>query len=96
MNKKLYYVNIMSDCTIGKDFNPKTCRWIKGCRNGYSRNEDFKCVRTSDNTQKEVGKEAFNLVKELFSNDETPTLLEVFTPTLENDKVLLDYFKELK
>jgi len=69
MNKKLYYVNIMSDCTIGKDFNPKTCRWIKGCRNGYSRNEDFKCVRTSDNTQKEVGKEAFNLVKELFSNE---------------------------
>jgi 2-succinyl-5-enolpyruvyl-6-hydroxy-3-cyclohexene-1-carboxylate synthase len=35
-------------------------------------------------------------LKELFSNDEKPTLLEVFTPTLENDKVLLDYFKELK
>lgn len=34
-------------------------------------------------------------MKELFSNDEKPTLLEVFTPTLENDKVLLDYFKEL-
>jgi 2-succinyl-5-enolpyruvyl-6-hydroxy-3-cyclohexene-1-carboxylate synthase len=35
-------------------------------------------------------------LKELFSNDEKPTLLEVFTPTLENDKVLLDYFKDLK
>jgi 2-succinyl-5-enolpyruvyl-6-hydroxy-3-cyclohexene-1-carboxylate synthase len=35
-------------------------------------------------------------LKDLFSNDEKPTLLEVFTPTLENDKVLLDYFKELK
>lgn len=34
-------------------------------------------------------------LKELFSNDAKPTLLEVFTPTLENDKVLLQYFKEL-
>ena len=34
-------------------------------------------------------------LKVLFSNDEKPTLLEVFTPTLENDKVLLQYFKEL-
>lgn len=31
----------------------------------------------------------------LFSNDDQPVLLEVFTPTLENDKVLLQYFKEL-
>jgi hypothetical protein len=59
----------MSDCTIGKDFNPKSCRWIKGCRNGYSRNEVFKCVKSSDNRKKEVGKEAFDLVKELFSNE---------------------------
>jgi len=34
-------------------------------------------------------------LKILFSNDNKPTLLEVFTPTLENDKVLLQYFKEL-
>lgn len=34
-------------------------------------------------------------VKVLFSNDEKPTLLEVFTPTLDNDSVLLQYFKEL-
>lgn len=34
-------------------------------------------------------------VKVLFSNNEKPTLLEVFTPTLENDRVLLQYFKEL-
>ncbi len=34
-------------------------------------------------------------LKVLFSNDEKPTLLEIFTPTLENDKVLLQYFKEL-
>ena len=36
-----------------------------------------------------------NSLNTLFSNDEKPTLLEVFTPTLENDKVLLHYFKEL-
>ena len=34
-------------------------------------------------------------LKELFSNDETPTILEVFTPTKENDKILLQFFKEL-
>lgn len=34
-------------------------------------------------------------LKILFFNDNKPTLLEVFTPTLENDKVLLQYFKEL-
>jgi 2-succinyl-5-enolpyruvyl-6-hydroxy-3-cyclohexene-1-carboxylate synthase len=34
-------------------------------------------------------------LKVLFSNDDKPTLLEVFTPTMENDKVLLQYFREL-
>lgn len=32
----------------------------------------------------------------MFAQNEKPVLLEVFTPTLENDKVLLQYFKELK
>jgi 2-succinyl-5-enolpyruvyl-6-hydroxy-3-cyclohexene-1-carboxylate synthase len=36
-----------------------------------------------------------NSLNVLFSNADNPTLLEVFTPTLENDKVLLQYFKEL-
>jgi 2-succinyl-5-enolpyruvyl-6-hydroxy-3-cyclohexene-1-carboxylate synthase len=31
----------------------------------------------------------------MFAQNEKPVLLEVFTPTLENDKVLLDYFKNL-
>ncbi|WNM18209.1 2-succinyl-5-enolpyruvyl-6-hydroxy-3-cyclohexene-1-carboxylic-acid synthase [Flavobacterium capsici] len=34
-------------------------------------------------------------LKDLFSNNETPTILEIFTPTKENDKILLQYFKEL-
>jgi 2-succinyl-5-enolpyruvyl-6-hydroxy-3-cyclohexene-1-carboxylate synthase len=34
-------------------------------------------------------------LKDLFLQDDKPTLLEVFTPTLENDKILLDYFKAL-
>ncbi len=36
-----------------------------------------------------------NSLNALFSNADKPSLLEVFTPTLENDKVLLQYFKEL-
>lgn len=30
-----------------------------------------------------------------FNQNEKPSLLEVFTPTLQNDKILLDYFKNL-
>jgi 2-succinyl-5-enolpyruvyl-6-hydroxy-3-cyclohexene-1-carboxylate synthase len=31
----------------------------------------------------------------LYSQNEKPSILEVFTPTLQNDKILLQYFKEL-
>ncbi len=31
----------------------------------------------------------------LFQQNEKPQLLEIFTPTVENDKILLQYFKEL-
>jgi predicted NAD-dependent protein-ADP-ribosyltransferase YbiA (DUF1768 family) len=58
------------DCRFGKDFNPKTCRYIKGCRNGYSRNTDFKCVKDTSGTLKKrsYAKEQIGLMKELFSN----------------------------
>jgi 2-succinyl-5-enolpyruvyl-6-hydroxy-3-cyclohexene-1-carboxylate synthase len=32
---------------------------------------------------------------DLFDQDNQPSILEVFTPTLENNKILLQYFKEL-
>ena len=58
------------DCTFGKDFNKKTCRYIKACRNGYSRNRDFKCVKDTSGTLKKrsFAKEKIGLMKELFSN----------------------------
>ncbi|MFC0079304.1 2-succinyl-5-enolpyruvyl-6-hydroxy-3-cyclohexene-1-carboxylic-acid synthase [Flavobacterium procerum] len=34
-------------------------------------------------------------LKEMYSQNEFPSILEVFTPTAENDKVLKQYFKEL-
>jgi len=34
-------------------------------------------------------------LQHLFSNNDQPVILEVFTPTRENDKVLKQYFKEL-
>lgn len=34
-------------------------------------------------------------LKNLYSNNDTAGILEVFTPTLENDVVLKQYFKEL-
>ena len=56
------------DCTIGKEFNPKTCRFIKSCRAGYSRNKDFKCVKSSNTESRSVVKEKVKLLKDLFSN----------------------------
>jgi hypothetical protein len=53
----------MADCTKDKDFNNKTCRYVKSCKNGYSRNEDFKCVRDPSNPIRPVGKEKVNLLK---------------------------------
>ena len=34
-------------------------------------------------------------LKALYAQNEKPSILEVFTPTLENDKILLQYFREL-
>lgn len=35
-------------------------------------------------------------LKQFFKNNEKPAILEVFTPTKDNDKVLLQYFKQLE
>lgn len=69
------------ECAIGKDLNPKSCRYIKACRKGYIRNKDFKCVKNLNTTQKSmpVIKEKVNLLKDLFSNDNgilnSPTII---------------------
>ncbi len=34
-------------------------------------------------------------LQQLYEQNEKPVILEVFTPTLENDKILLQFFKEL-
>jgi 2-succinyl-5-enolpyruvyl-6-hydroxy-3-cyclohexene-1-carboxylate synthase len=31
----------------------------------------------------------------LYAQDEKPSILEIFTPTRDNDKILLQYFREL-
>jgi predicted NAD-dependent protein-ADP-ribosyltransferase YbiA (DUF1768 family) len=57
-----------SECKKGRDFNPKTCRYIQSCKPGYSRNKDFKCVRDATNpTSRSLRKEKLNTLKELFS-----------------------------
>ncbi|WP_298119174.1 2-succinyl-5-enolpyruvyl-6-hydroxy-3-cyclohexene-1-carboxylic-acid synthase [Flavobacterium sp.] len=49
----------------------------------------FEYLTASNETTLEHSLEA------MFAQNEKPVLLEVFTPTLENDKVLLQYFREL-
>jgi len=34
----------MDSCSIDKEFNPKTCRYVKECKPGQVRNEKFKCI----------------------------------------------------
>jgi 2-succinyl-5-enolpyruvyl-6-hydroxy-3-cyclohexene-1-carboxylate synthase len=36
-----------------------------------------------------------NTMNDLYAQNEKPCILEVFTPTLQNDSILLNYFKEL-
>jgi predicted NAD-dependent protein-ADP-ribosyltransferase YbiA (DUF1768 family) len=63
----------IAECAIGKELNPKTCRFIKACRKGYTRNKDFKCVKSSNTNQisKKVVTEKVKLLKDLFSNSNT-------------------------
>ena len=49
----------------------------------------FEYVTASNEITLEKGLET------MFAQNQKPVLFEVFTPTLENDKVLLEYFKEL-
>ena len=50
---------------------------------------DFDYAIASDEYSLESG------IKNLYSNNTKPFILEIFTPTRENDKVLLQFFKEL-
>ena len=82
------------ECAIGKVLNPKTCRYIKACRKGYSRNKDFKCVKKSNTSQKSIPviKEKVKLLKDLFSNNGL-----VNSPiTIKKSKYLKKYFKKNK
>jgi len=59
----------MEKCSVGKDFNPKTCRYINSCKPGYKRDKDFKCVRDSAmSMSRSIRHEKQKLLKELFSN----------------------------
>jgi 2-succinyl-5-enolpyruvyl-6-hydroxy-3-cyclohexene-1-carboxylate synthase len=49
----------------------------------------FDYLTAADETTLKAG------LKQLFANNDQPTILEVFTPTRDNNKLLLDYFKAL-
>jgi predicted NAD-dependent protein-ADP-ribosyltransferase YbiA (DUF1768 family) len=83
----------MSDCKDGKDFNPKTCRYIQSCKPGYSRNKDFKCVKNLNAPKRSVGKEKLGLLKGLFSNQSGNGLVN--SPTLSKSKRLKKTYPEL-
>ena len=49
----------------------------------------FDYLTAADETTLKAG------LKQLFANNDQPAILEVFTPTRDNNKLLLDYFKAL-
>ncbi|MTH16801.1 2-succinyl-5-enolpyruvyl-6-hydroxy-3-cyclohexene-1-carboxylic-acid synthase [Flavobacterium sp. LC2016-01] len=49
----------------------------------------FKYLQASDNESLEKG------ISELYAANDTPVILEIFTPTAQNDVILKQYFKEL-
>ena len=49
----------------------------------------FNYLKASDETALKLG------IDELYSQNEAPSILEIFTPTLVNDVVLKQYFKGL-
>lgn len=49
----------------------------------------FNYLTAADETTLKAG------LKQLFANNDQPAILEVFTPTRDNNKLLLDYFKAL-
>ena len=84
------------DCRVGKDFNDKTCRYVKECKSGYKRNKDFKCVKdpTADKkSPKRVQKEKVGLLKELFSSN-TNNLVKTKKSKLKKSKTILQQFED--
>ncbi|MNL39259.1 hypothetical protein D3C87_1615260 [compost metagenome] len=49
----------------------------------------FEYLTASDTESLETG------IDNLYSQNDKPVILEIFTPTLENDVILKQYFKEL-
>ncbi len=47
----------MEKCFEGKDLNPKTCQFNVKCKEGYARDENFKCVKMTRMTRKISPKE---------------------------------------
>jgi hypothetical protein len=60
----------MGDCTIGKELKQSTCRYVKQCRPGWSRNDKFICRKTlrRTNTNKNKNKNKNRSVNSLQLN----------------------------
>lgn len=60
----------MEDCKIGKQLNPKTCRYVVKCKEGFIRNDQFRCRKENSkprvakpknkNKTNKMGEEVFN------------------------------------
>jgi len=53
----------MTDCRIDKEFNPRTCRYVKDCKPGFIRNSKFRCRKK---TESKSNSNSHNSYKELY------------------------------
>ena len=68
-------------CFIKKDINPKTCRIVNKCKEGFRRNTNFKCRKTSKKSNKYSLKK---IVKELRHLNSPELNVSNSTPLLSN------------
>ena len=65
----------------------------------FTRLKGFEHIRPLISVEPKYESKRFGVLKskltDLYAQNEKPAILEVFTPTLQNDKILLQYFKEL-
>ena len=48
----------MEQCIKDKILNPKTCRFVKKCKDGYKKNKKNRCIKITknNNTNKNIAK----------------------------------------
>jgi len=84
----------MTDCRIDKEFNPRTCRYVKDCKPGFIRNSKFRCRKKTEsksispNSYKELYKKKLigNILDPSFKSTKGKTRIRFVSPNATTNK----------